>query len=183
MSLRTDKMSKRKLSQFHQENGILYFAGRLPELKDLETRDLDINCFFDSQNIKSVLPVVRADSQVFYSLAIYIHLHILPHSGVEMTMKEISKRVYAIDNPRKVIQKIRNDCSFCRRLLKRTVELRMAQHPAPRFVLTPPFYHVMADIVFGFKGKPYLGARKITKLYALVLVCLLTSATNILVLE
>ena len=176
-------MSKRKLSQFHQENGILYFAGRLPELKDLETRDLDINCFFDSQNIKSVLPVVRADSQVFYSLAIHIHLHILPHSGVEMTMKEISKRVYAIDNPRKVIQKIRNDCTFCRRLLKRTVELRMAQHPAPRFVLTPPFYHVMTDIVFGFKGKPYLGARKISKLYALVLVCLLTSATNILVLE
>ena len=176
-------MSNRKLSEFSKSRGILYFTGRLPELEDLETRDLDINCFFDKQNIKSVLPVVRADSQIFYALAIHIHLNVLPHSGVEMTMKEISKSVYAINNPRRILQKIRSDCCFCRKLLKKTIELRMAQHPAPRFMLTPPFYHVMADIAYGFKGKPYLGARKVTKLYALVIVCLLTSATNILVLE
>ena len=41
----------------------------------------------------------------------------------------------------------------------------------------------MADIAYGFKGKPYYGARKECKVYALVIVCVLTSATNILALE
>ncbi len=42
----------------------------------------------------------------------------------------------------------------------------------------------MCDIVYGFKGKPYKNARKPElKIYGLVIVCLLTSATSILALE
>ena len=41
----------------------------------------------------------------------------------------------------------------------------------------------MADIAYGFKGKPYLGARKELKVYALVIVCLLSRVCNILAME
>jgi len=41
----------------------------------------------------------------------------------------------------------------------------------------------MMDIAYGFKGRPFQKARTTIKVYALVFVCLLTSATNILALE
>ena len=59
----------------------------------------------------------------------------------------------------------------------------MAKHAFPRTQIAPVFYNVMIDTVFGFKGKPYKQARKSIKVYALVIVCLLTSATSIIALE
>ena len=50
-------------------------------------------------------------------------------------------------------------------------------------VLAPPFYATMADIATGFKGRPYKGARKELKVYAIVIVCLLSGACNILAME
>ena len=41
----------------------------------------------------------------------------------------------------------------------------------------------MADIAYGFKGKPFRGARKELKVYAIVIICLLSGACNILSME
>ena len=91
--------------------------------------------------------------------------------------------MHVINNPRKVIQRVRKDCSKCRLIARKTIELEMAKHAFPRTQIAPVFYSVMMDTVFGFHGKPYKNARKTTKVYALVIVCLLTSATSILALE
>ena len=175
--------TKKKLSEYDFHNGILWYSGRLAETRDLTTHDLDFRFFFDQVDIKDVLPVVRADSELFYSYAMFVHLHILPHAGVENTMREIAKKMFVVDNPRRIIQRIRQDCTHCRRLLKKTMELRMSKHHVARSTIAPPFYNAMADIAFGFVAKPYYGARKTHKVYALVIVCLLTSSTNILILE
>ena len=68
-------------------------------------------------------------------------------------------------------------------ILKKTVELEMSCHPEPRTILAPPFYSVMLDIAYGFPGVPYKNARKSIKVCALVFVCLMSGATNILALE
>ena len=41
----------------------------------------------------------------------------------------------------------------------------------------------LQDIAEGFKGGPYKGARKELKIYAIVIVCLLSGACNILAME
>ena len=41
----------------------------------------------------------------------------------------------------------------------------------------------MADIAYGFKGKPFRGAGKELKVYAIVIVCLLSRVCNILAME
>ena len=41
----------------------------------------------------------------------------------------------------------------------------------------------MAYIAYGFKGNPFKGARKELKVYALVIVCFLSGACNILAME
>ena len=176
-------LPKKKLDSLIEENGILYFDSRLKEENPITQSDLGFDAFFDNTEITSLLPVVLSDSELFFAYAIHVHDNVRPHSGVEVTMREISKSMMVLNNPRRVIQKIRRDCGSCRLIAKKTLELRMMNHPAARTHISPPFYHCQMDTVFGFKGQPYKNARKSMKMYALVIVCILTGATNILALE
>jgi hypothetical protein len=61
-------------------------------------------------------------------------------------------------------------------MLKKTVELELADFPRARTTIAPPYYAIMMDIAMGFKARPMF-------IHALVMVCLLTSATSIHVIE
>ena len=172
---------KKGLEQYIMKDGILYYESRLQS--ELKTENIDCEVFFDKHEIKQFLPVVLSDSDVFFAYVMHVHHHILPHAGVEMTMKEVSKIMMVINNPRKVIQAIRHSCPACRLIHKKTVELRMLPHPDARTILAPPFYIAQVDTVFGFKAQVFKDARKTVKIYALIICCLLTGATNILVIE
>ena len=49
--------------------------------------------------------------------------------------------------------------------------------------IAPPFYASMADIAYRFKGKPIKGVQKELKVYAIVIVCLLSGTCNILAMK
>ena len=100
------------------------------------------------------------DSPVLYSYIMVLHNKTLPHTGIEITMKELSKKFKVQGNVRGLIRSINKDCSRCNLILKKTVELEMSIHPGPRTILAPPFYSVMLDIAYGFAGQPFKGARK-----------------------
>jgi hypothetical protein len=176
-------LPKQKINRFTEIKGILYYESRLSEENQITQSDLDVNIFYDNAEINTMLPVILADSEIFFAFTIHVHHKVRPHSGVELTLKEISKSMMVINNPRRIIQRIRKHCPRCRIIAKRTMELRMMHHPAARTHLAPPFYHCQVDTVFGFKGQPYKNARKNFKMYALVMVCILTGATNILAME
>ena len=178
-------LSKEQVSKFKLRNGILYAIGRIPEDAKVEQKDLDFDVFFDNTEISSVLPVVSADSKFFYAMLMHIHHRVRKHSGNEITLREISKVVYPISNPKRIIQAVRKNCPRCRLILRKTLELEIGNHPQSRFQVVPAFYHTMCDIVYGFHARPFRDSRSKQnfKLYALVLVCLLTSATSILALE
>ena len=59
----------------------------------------------------------------------------------------------------------------------------MKRHHFARTMIAPVFYNSMIDIAYGFPGQAYLKARKRVEIYALVIVCILSGATNILALE
>jgi hypothetical protein len=176
-------LPKEKLKRFQIKDGILYNQSRLPQDAKVVSQDLDFDVFFDAQEIKSVLPVVSTDSQLFYSILMYVHHFVRAHSGNEATLREISKLISPLGNAKRVISKVRKSCPRCRIILLKTFEVEIGNHPQSRFQLVPAFYHSMADIVYGFAGKPHNNSRTTLKLYGLVIVCLLTSATSILALE
>ena len=89
----------------------------------------------------------------------------------------------AIDGLRRLVKKIKQDCLKCRLLDRKTVKLQISDHPQDRTTIAPPFYFMMIDIAFGFRGQTYKKSRSVLKFYALVCVCILSGATNILVLE
>ena len=112
-----------------------------------------------------------------------IHLSRIQHAGVDVTVKSVSNKMFVPEKLGAVVKRIRSDCSRCRIILKKTSELRMAEHPESRTILATPFYHAMMYIVFNFSGKTYKKSRVSVKIYALVIVCIMTRATNILALE
>ena len=81
------------------------------------------------------------------------------------------------------MKKITQDCVKCKIKMKKVSEVKMSTHSEMRTVLAPPFYASMVDIAYGFKGKPYKEVRKELKVYAIVIVCFLSGACNILAME
>ena len=173
-----------KLKNFIFKDGIYYNKTRIVQDAKVITEALDFDLFFDGQDIKSTLPVVSSDSELFYSILMHVHHNVRKHSGTEASLRELTKIVYPLGNARKIVAAVRKHCPRCRLILRNTLELEMGNHPQSRYQIVPAFYHSMCDIVYGFKGKPYKNARKPElKIYGLVIVCLLTSATSILALE
>ena len=174
---------KGKQKAFVLKEGIVYYNGRLDAKNQFTSKDLDTQVFFDAFEFSGLVPVVRATSDVFFSYVMHVHMKLRPHAGTEITLKEISKKMYVPDGPRKVIKAVRNTCVKCRIISKKTLQIEMANHHKSRTTIAPPFYNVQMDIVYGFRAQPYKKSRKSFKIYALVIVCLLTSATSILALE
>ena len=172
-----------KLKIFRLHDNILYFDGRLHEDNPIITQDLEYDIFFDRMNFSSSTYAVRPCSPVFYAYLLYVHLHLTPHSGNLRTEKVLLDKVKPIGRFSHIVAKVRADCTSCRLMSDRTVNVKMAQLPREKTVISPPFFNVQADVVFGFQGRPFTRARTTVKLYALVIVCLVTSATSILCLE
>lgn len=170
-------------AKHHLHNGVWYSSSRLIKEGQIETKDLDCVPFFDSQNIKKLLPVVLVQSEIFHSYLAFVHLVEMPHRGVESTFRRIRERFYPIGQARFAITLFRKHCSKCLIQLKETIALELADFPQARTTVAPPFWAVQIDIAMSFKAKLSATSKKTVPCSALVVVCLLTSATSILAME
>ena len=166
-------------------HNVWYSHTRLQKEGLPEIRDIDATVFYDANNIRNVLPILMIESPIFKALLKHIHDKEMTHPGVEPTLKRIRESFAPVggQNVRAVINAYRKGCTKCRRNVKLIVEKELADFPECRTTVAPPFYFVMADIAMAFKGRPYKDSRKTITAHALVLVCLVTSSTNILVLD
>jgi hypothetical protein len=135
-------------------------------------------------DVKKILPVVMVRSPLFKAHMAYVHDRQLNHAGVENTLKGIKEMWLPIGGPvRATILSYRKSCSNCRRRLKEVVKMELADFPSCRTTVAPPFYFIQVDIAMAFKAKPFKESRKSLTAHALVIVCMVTSATSILVLD
>ena len=178
-----DSLSPKLISKYKEWEGILYFVGRFSKDNPFSCQNLDGVQFLDKHEFSGPVPVILVDSPILYSLIMHIHNRKLPHAGVEITVKEIFKEIMVPGGVRRMIRRIKSECSTCRILERKTVEIEMSEHPKSRTIIAPPFFTCMGDIAFGFKGKTFKRSRTSLKFYALVLVCIATGATNVLLLE
>lgn len=74
-------------------------------------------------------------------------------------MREIYKKMFVIGNPRRIVAMIRKDCTKCRKIWLRTLELKMAAHTADRSTIAPSFYAVQMDTAYGFSAVPWKKGR------------------------
>ena len=92
----------------------IYFQGLQKKTHDLENIP-----FLDVHEFTGKVPVFLVDSPILYAYILAIHTRILPHAGVEMTTKNLSKKFKVKGNVRGLIKRIRSDCSRCSMILKK----------------------------------------------------------------
>ena len=180
----TEHFGKTKINQMFKtdEKGIIVYTGRLSKEDPISSFDLDFHTFFDGHEIKSVVPVVLPTSKIFYTYLMYVHHRLRPHSGVESTLREVMKIMH-VPNARPMISRIRKDCTKCKILAKKTVDLHMENHHSGRTTLAPPFYNIQMDIAMSFKAKPHMTSRTRIDCHCLVMVCMMSGATSLHVME
>ena len=176
-------LKKTILERFLDEDGMVYADKRVSAEFQFKTEELDNVQFIDKHEIMDKKPLVLVDSSVFYSYVVYAHTKKNPHAGVECTVKEVSAKRRVFSGLRDLIKKVNKDCLKCRLREKKSVEIWMSSHPLPRTVLAPPYHSAMMDIAYKFKGQAYKRARTVVKIYAVVIVCIMSGATNILAVE
>jgi hypothetical protein len=175
-----------KLSKDYTLRGETWYSHTRLQKEGLpEVKDIDASVFFDEISIRSVLPILMIESPLFKSLLKYTHDKEMAHPGVEPTLKRIRESFAPMggQNVRAAISAYRKGCTKCRRNVKQMVEKELADFPVFRSSVAPPFYFVMADIAMAFKARPCKDSRKTITAHALVLVCLVTSSTSILMLD
>jgi len=172
-----------ELKKFVHQDKIIYDEGRLSPEFQFKTQDLDKVGYLDKHEIVGRIPVVLPDSPVLYSYLMFLHTKTIAHASLETTVREVFKKMRVVRGLRRLVRKVIQDCMKCRLLEKKTLELRLANHPEARTVLAPCFHSCMMDICYGFKGQAFKRSRTVIKVYGLVIVCLLSGATNIMALE
>ena len=176
-------LPKTRLVEYYEKEGILMYRSRLAHQfseHDLERSPIP---FFDQREIREELPVIGSDSELYLAYVNYIHFKVRRHAGVDSTLNEITQMFWPINNPKKLISRVRNQCSRCRIIERKAAELRMQSHPQERTLIAPPFFASQMDVVFGFKAQIHDKARRSIDMWALIICCLVTGATNILVME
>jgi hypothetical protein len=180
----TAEGKKRLEHDYHLHDDVWYSARRMEKEGAPELKDVDALPFFDAVIIKKTLPIVHIDSSLFQSHLRYVHDKLLDHPGVEQTLKGIREMFMPMGGAvRARIAAYRRGCTKCRRRLKERVAMEVGDFPLVRSTVAPPFYHAMIDIATAFKAKATKNSKEYSSVYALVVVCVTTSATNILVME
>ena len=164
------------LNDFDEIDGVLHSAGRLsyPDVRIETTPKLHETNFFQ--------PVFTVTSEVTYSIVMYVHWILVPHSGVERTLNQVLKIIH-VPKLRKLVKYIRETCPRCRYLLKKHYLPAIGNQSAYSLMQAPPFFCAMADICGTYTAYDSIRKRVSKPAYFLVVVCLCTGAVSIGVLE
>jgi len=175
--------SKKLQERLHLKDDVWYARSRLSKEGPVDIQDLDCSPFFDQIYLQEFTPAVWIGSDIFHALLAHIHFKEHPHRGVETTLKRIRERFFVVGNVRAAIFKFKAACSKCRLMARQTVDLELGDFPLARTTVAPPFWAVQLDIAMSFRGRANLSSKKSFPCNALIIVCLLTSATNILAMD
>ena len=95
------------MNNYFLKDGIYYHQGRFTADNPFRFKDLDQVPFIDAHIITGRTPVVLSDSPILYSMIINIHCKLVPHAGIELTVKEVLKDVMVHKGLRRVVKRIK----------------------------------------------------------------------------
>ena len=164
--------NSQKEKYVESDEGILYSGGRLSQLHTVK------NTLYE--RFQFVKPVILVSSQLTYSIVMHMHwLH--NHPGVEQLVLLVLQVIH-VERLRTLVKYIRKSCPRCRYILKKEIKIEVSNQHKLAYTSAPPFYSAQMDVACGFLA--YDVKHRVTKsAYLLVIVCNLTSAVSLTVLE
>ena len=171
-------------------DGIVYCKSRIEEGQNLRVVG-GLEEFINLQSFTGIdfnVPVIDRYSPIAISLAYYIHYSVVKHRGSETTFR-MSLQFAKILGGRVLMKHIRDECTFCQKLLLRYVRQTMGPLSDQQLSISPVFYYCLADAwgplrayVPNYQRNTRAGD-KTYDIYMLIFGCAATSTINCQVME
>ena len=172
-----------------EKDQILNYSGRiLPSQKFGGTLKLS-DVMLDLSSSTFMVPVVDRASPFAYALVNEVHWYhaVAKHSGNETVWRYVLMYAYILGG-KEVVRSFRNDCTRCRYLARRTVDVVMGPVSDYTLLLAPAFYVTQVDIfgpvkAYSIHSKRGTRGSKGISVYILIFCCCTTGAINLKVME
>ena len=178
----TDRKSYGKISEEKLE--ILYYTGRILPSQEfggtLKLSDVMLDLTSSTFNV----PIVDRFSPFAFAIVNEIHWYhpVAKHSGNETVWRYTLKYAYIIDG-KELVRSIRKDCTRCRYLAKRTVDVVMGPVSKVNLMLAPAFYVSQIDLFGPVKSFSVHNKRSTVSIWFLIFCCCTTGAVSLKVME
>ena len=173
-----------------ENENILYSKSRVLDGQRFSiSADLNDSNILAEQGIIIHTPLVERFSPLAYSIGQYVHDNLARHSGFE-TCNRTSLGFCFILKGLGLYEELAENCTTCKRLRKKFLEVSMGPVSSHQFAICPPFWVTQADL-FGPVVHYVPGRERNTrnnpalhcKCYVLVMVCMVTKLVNMQVVE
>ena len=173
-----------------ESEGILYSKSRVMNGQRFTlSGDLKDSGILADQGILIHTPLVERFSPLAYSIGHYVHEMLAKHSGYE-TCNRTSLGFCLILKGVGLYEELGDECTTCKKLRKRFIEVSMGPVSSHQFAVCPPFWVTQADL-FGPLTHYVPGRERNTrrnpaldsKCYVFAMVCMVTKLVNLQVVE
>jgi len=176
-----NNLPRNRWIHYQEKNGIMFSGGRLSTLDHItvvEDVSLRIGPFYEELHYLN--PVALVSSSIVYSLLMHLHTS-LNHCGVEKLVNNLLK-IFFVERARSLAKRIRKDCVACKIKLRKNYEVMIENQSRLSYTIAPAFYACQIDIISKFKAHD-INVRTSRECYVLILVCCLTQAVSLHVME
>ena len=165
------------------KNGVMYYSSRV-DPGNVSFVGKMSDAMIDLSSGSFEVPVVERFSPIAFSVVNQIHWEhpTAKHSGVESTIRFVMN-VAHIFGVRDLVKAFRRQCTRCRYLLKRTVEIPMSPVSKHQLCVAPPFFVTQCDLCGWFKAYSKHNKRTTLKVWIVTFVCATTGMTNLKLME
>ena len=130
------------------------------------------------------VPIVEKYSPIAFSIVNQIHWYhpTVKHCGVESTIRFVMNVAYVL-GVRDLVKTFRKQCTRCRYIMKRTIEVPMAPASKHQLCVAPPYYVTQCDLCGSFLAYSRHNRRTTVKVWIVTFVCATTGMTNLKIME
>ena len=106
-SVINQSMKPEQIRKYENVDRVIYYRSRFMDKTQFEFPDLDFIPLLDTHEIIGHLPVVLCDSPILYSYIMMIHLTRIHHAEVDISVKDVSNKMFLPEKLGAVVKKIR----------------------------------------------------------------------------
>ena len=164
--------------------GILYYTGRILPSQEFGSKLQLSDVCLDLSSSSFCVPIIDKHSPLAYAVINEVHWYDPDayHAGVETLWRYVLKNAFIIEG-RGLVKKFKDQCTRCRFLRKKAVEVVMGPKATENVCIAPPFYNSQCDIVGPYNSYSNVNKRATSKIWFVVFCCCVTGAVDIKVAE
>ena len=164
--------------------GILYYTGRILPSQLIDSKAQLGDVCLDLSQSSFCVPIIEKHSPLAYAFINEIHWFDpdANHSGVETLWRYVLKNVFIMEG-KSLVKDFKDQCTRCRYLRKRAIDVAMGPKSCENLCVAPPFYNSQVDLFGPYNSYHNVNKRATSKIWFVIFCCCVTGAVDIKVAE